>query len=107
MNDLFSTESRGLRLKQERKRLKLVQLDAAKIIQVREASWIRYEKYGEPLNQDQIYALAKAGFDMPYVLFGKKNDHHVLIQLYDQTHDDHKAGLVSLAKTFAENYPKT
>lgn len=70
MNHNFSAEVRANRLKEERKRLKLIQKKCAEIVGTREATWIRFEKYGEPLNQDHIYALQEAGFDMPYVIFG-------------------------------------
>ena len=110
MDGIFSTESRANRLKLERKRLNFLQVNAAEIIGVREASWIRYEKHGDPLNQDQIYALENAGFDMSYVLFGKKVDtksRSTLTELYEQVADDHKEGLLYLAKAFVAAYPKT
>lgn len=74
MGDIFTAENRALRLKSERKRLGLIQKQCAKIIECGDASWIRYEKYGEPLNQDQIAALQEAGFDMAYVVFGIRFD---------------------------------
>ncbi|AMW79769.1 hypothetical protein AMD27_13255 [Acinetobacter sp. TGL-Y2] len=109
MNDNFSTKNRANRLKEERKRLKLLQVGAAEIVDVREASWIRYEKHGDPLNQDQIYALANVGFDMSYVLFGEKeniNSKNILTELYELVADDQKEGLVYLAKAFVAAYPK-
>lgn len=77
MNDIFIAENRALRLKSERKRLGLIQKDCAKIIECGDASWIRYEKYGEPMNQEQIYILSEAGFDMPYVVFGIRYDENL------------------------------
>lgn len=74
MNDIFMAENRALRLKSERKRLGLIQKQCAKIIECGDASWIRYEKYGEPMNQEQIYTLCDAGFDMAYVVFGIRFD---------------------------------
>ena len=110
MDDIFSTESRATRLKEERKRLGFVQLKAAEIIGVREGSWIRYEKHGDPLNQDQIYALQNLGFDMSYVLFGKKMDplseENTLVRLYNQVAENQKEGLIYLAKAFVAAYPK-
>lgn len=81
MNDIFIAKNRALRLKSERKRLGLIQKQCAKIIECGDASWIRYEKYGEPLNQDQIAALQAAGFDMLFVVFGlKENDQFNVIK---------------------------
>lgn len=111
MNDLFSTINRSIRLKDERKRLKLTQVKAAEIIQKLEASWIRYEKHGDPLNQDQIYALEKAGFDMSYVLFGKRIENNQTIseveKLYSEIDDMHKAEVLSVLIAFAKAYPST
>jgi len=77
MNKIFLPEMRASRLKEERKRLKLIQKRCAEIAGVREASWIRYEKYGDPLDQDHIADLQDAGFDMIYVVFGIKIDENL------------------------------
>lgn len=110
MNDMFSAENRANRLKEERKRLKLIQRDAAEIIGMREASWIRYEKYGEPLNQEQIYILQNAGFDMSYVLFGEshlnKSQQTVISELYDQIDAEHQSSLMDVAHAYVLAYPK-
>ncbi|NNP73902.1 hypothetical protein A7P53_15055 [Acinetobacter defluvii] len=111
MNDLFSSINRSTRLKEERKRLGLTQVKAAEIIQKLEASWIRYEKHGDPLNQDQIYALQNAGFDMSYVLFGIKTDEggntfSEVEQLYTQIDEAHQPEVVAVLKAFAKAYPK-
>lgn len=111
MDELFSTANRSIRLKEERKKLKLTQVKAAEIIGVLEASWIRYEKHGESMNEEQIYALQKYGFDMSYVLFGKyklnmQSANSELLTLYEQVAEEQKEGLIFLAKAFAAAYPK-
>jgi len=114
MDEIFSITDRSIRLKEERKKLKLTQVKAAEIIGVLEASWIRYEKHGEAMNEIQIYALKNFGFDMSYVLFGsshQKNEvkdlmKEKLILSYELVSDDHKEGLLALVESFAKSYPK-
>lgn len=105
MDDMFSAEMRASRLKEERKRLKFIQKKCAEIVDVREATWIRFEKYGEPLNQDHIYALQGAGFDMPFVVFGIRIDESLkevkpeqfeLLRLLNQVDESKQAKIIQM-----------
>ncbi|MEX7479182.1 helix-turn-helix domain-containing protein, partial [Acinetobacter baumannii] len=85
INDKFL--ERGARLKAERKRLKLTQPAVAELLDVAVGSIVRYEKQGDPLNQNQLTVLQEAGFDTFYVTFGVRytelsDDEHEIISAY-------------------------
>lgn len=81
MERTFISLDRGNRLKSERKRVGLTQIEAAEIIAMKEQSWVRFEKRGEPFDLRVVQSLEETGFDMMYVVFGiKKNDSFDKIQ---------------------------
>lgn len=98
---------RGERLKAERKRLKLTQPAMAELLDVAVGSIVRYEKQGDPLNQNQLTVLQEAGFDMFYVTFGVRftalsEDEHQVISAYRCLNDEAtKMGFVKMAKAYA------
>lgn len=98
---------RGERLKAERKRLKLTQPAMAELLDVAVGSIVRYEKQGDPLNQNQLMILQESGFDMVYVTFGVRftelnEDEHQIIAAYRCLNDDaSKIGFVKMAKAYA------
>lgn len=105
INDKFL--ERGARLKSERKRLKLTQPEMAELLDVAVGSIVRYEKQGDPLNQNQLTVLQDAGFDTFYVTFGVRytelsDDEHQVITAYRCLKDDAtKMGFVKMAKAYA------
>ncbi|ENX49078.1 hypothetical protein F943_01471 [Acinetobacter ursingii NIPH 706] len=105
INDKFL--ERGARLKAERKRLKLTQPEMAELLDVAVGSIVRYEKQGDPLNQNQLTVLQNAGFDTFYVTFGVRfteltEDEHQVITAYRCLKDDaSKIGFVKMAKAYA------
>ena len=70
INDKFL--ERGNRLKAERKRLKLTQPAMGELLGVAVGSIVRYEKQGDPLNQNQLMALQDVGFDTFYLCTRQK-----------------------------------
>ncbi|KXO86192.1 alpha/beta hydrolase [Acinetobacter venetianus] len=112
-NDDLST--RGSRLREERKRLGLNnQEDLAEILAVKKNSVVRYEKHNAPLDTDQLDLLEDHGFNIPYILWGHveiqssdlTEDEEKLIQLYRQTKEDMRPGLISLIETYANQFNK-
>ncbi|MBC6785699.1 transcriptional regulator [Acinetobacter baumannii] len=105
INDKFL--ERGARLKAERKRLKLTQPAVAELLDVAVGSIVRYEKQGDPLNQNQLTVLQEAGFDTFYVTFGVRytelsDDEHEIISAYRCLNDDvAKMGFVRMAKAYS------
>lgn len=105
INDKFL--ERGARLKAERKRLKLTQPSVAELLDVAVGSIVRYEKQGDPLNQNQLTVLQEAGFDTFYVTFGVRytelsDDEHEIISAYRCLNDDAaKMGFVRMAKAYS------
>jgi transcriptional regulator with XRE-family HTH domain len=105
INDKFL--ERGARLKSERKRLKLTQPALAELLDVAVGSIVRYEKQGDPLNQNQLTVLQDSGFDTFYVTFGVRytelsDDEHQVITAYRCLKDDAaKIGFVKMAKAYA------
>ena len=110
-NDDFS--SRGSRLRDERKRLWiLTQDELAEILNVKKNSIVRYEKHNAPLDTDQLDLLEDHGFNIPFILWGRgeiqssdlTDDESKLVQLYRQTKEDMRPGLMSLVDTYANNF---
>lgn len=105
INDKFL--ERGARLKSERRRLKLTQPLMAELLDVAVGSIVRYEKQGDPLNQNQLTVLQDAGFDTFYVTFGVRfteltDDEHQIISAFRCLKDDvTKVGFVKMAKAYA------
>ena len=104
INDKFL--KRGERLKAERKRLKMTQPAMAELLEVAVGSVIRYEKQGDPLNQNQLNALQDAGFDAIYISFGKRavdlnDDEFQIIDAYRSLKEEAKQGFVGMAKAYA------
>ena len=106
INDKFL--ERGARLKSERKRLKLTQPAMGELLDVAVGSIVRYEKQGDPLNQNQLTVLQDAGFDTFFVTFGVRftelsEDEHQIISAYRCLKDDStKLGFVGMAKAYAQ-----
>ena len=104
INDKFL--ERGARLKAERKRLKLTQPSVAELLDVAVGSVVRYEKQGDPLNQNQLLSLDEAGFDTFYITYGKRavslsDEEFEIINAYRSLKDEARLGLVGMAKAYA------
>ncbi|MEN8292080.1 transcriptional regulator [Acinetobacter radioresistens] len=105
INDNFL--KRGERLKGERKRLKLTQPALAELLGVGVGSIVRYEKQGDPLNQNQLIVLKDAGFDVFFITFGERatvlaeNEYEVLT-VFRGLPDDAKKGFSIMAKAYAQ-----
>ena len=107
--------TRGGRLKAERKRLGIqTQDELAEILGVKKNSVGRFEKHNEPLNTDYLDKLEDHGFNIPFILWGKQpvksgelSDEEVkLLELYRQTREEMRGGLVSLVETYANQFKK-
>ncbi|MFW2077521.1 helix-turn-helix domain-containing protein [Acinetobacter sp. ULE_I010] len=105
--------NRGERLKEERRRLGIkTQDELAEIMGVAKNSIGRFEKHNEPLNTDYLDRLEDHGFNIAYILWGTKevknselsDDEVKLIQLYRQTREEMRQGLVSLVETYANQF---
>lgn len=105
--------NRGERLKEERRRLGInTQDEMAEILNVKKNSVVRYEKHNAALDTDQLDLLEDHGFNIAYILWGTKevknselSDEEVkLIQLYRQTREEMRQGLVSLVETYANQF---
>ncbi len=109
----FFGGDRGLRLKEERKRLRLIQVKAAELVGVRENAYINYEKpeddpkRREP-NLAQLAALAAVGVDALYVVTGQRSSLSALpdleqevVGLLRQIAPDQREGFMLLARTYA------
>lgn len=97
---------RGVRLKTERKRLKLTQPAMAELLGVAVGSVVRYEKQGDPLNQNQLLSLDEAGFDTFYITYGKRavslsDEEFEIINAYRSLKDEARLGFVGMAKAYA------
>ena len=104
INDKFLI--RGERLKLERKRLKLTQPEMAEIVGKAVGSVVRYEKQGDPLNQDQLVALYDAGFDVHFITFGTRattlsSEEYALIDAFRSVKSEARAGFVGMANAYA------
>ena len=110
-NDDFS--NRGERLKEERRRLGMnTQDELAEILNVKKNSIVRYEKHSAALDTDQLDLLEDHGFNIAYILWGTtevKNtelseQEEKLVELYRQTREEMRHGLVSLVETYANQF---
>lgn len=106
-------KNRGTRLRDERKRLGInTQEELAEILGVKKNSIGRFEKHNEPLNTDYLDKLEDHGFNIAYILWGStevknselSNDEVKLIELYRQTREEMRSGLVSLVETYANQF---
>lgn len=106
-------KNRGTRLRDERKRLGInTQEELAEILGVKKNSIGRFEKHNEPLNTDYLDKLEDHGFNIAYILWGTldvknselSNDEVKLIELYRQTREEMRSGLVSLVETYANQF---
>ncbi|MEQ1324613.1 helix-turn-helix domain-containing protein [Acinetobacter soli] len=106
-------KNRGTRLRDERKRLGInTQEELAEILGVKKNSIGRFEKHNEPLNTDYLDKLEDHGFNIAYILWGStevKNselseEELKLIELYRQTREEMRSGLVSLVETYANQF---
>ena len=101
MERSFISLERGNRLKTERKKFSgLTQKGAAEIAGIKEQSWVRFEKRGEPFDLKFVQMLEEYGFDMMYVIFGvpkiMKPDQTELIGLYNSADDVQKAKIIQM-----------
>lgn len=110
-NDDLNT--RGTRLRDERKRLGIqTQEELAEILGVKKNSIGRFEKHNEPLNTDYLDKLEAHGFNIHFILWGEQpvksgelSEAEVkLIELYRQTREEMRGGLVSLIETYANQF---
>ena len=104
---------RGERLKEERRRLGMnTQDELAEILNVKKNSVVRYEKHNAALVTDQLDLLEDHGFSIAYILWGTtevknselSDDEVKLIQLYCQTREEMRQGLVSLVETYSNQF---
>lgn len=109
-------ETRGTRLRDERKRLGInTQDELADILKVKKNSVVRYEKHSAPLDTDQLDLLEDQGFNISYILWGEtevKNsdlsDEEIkLITLYRKTREEMRGGLISLVETYSNQFNAT
>lgn len=107
----FISFERGNRLKFERKRIGLTQKAAAEIVDMKEQSWVRFEKRGEPFDLRVVEALEGIGFDMMFVVFGiKKSDalnglqpeHSEVIKLLNQADENKQAKIIQMIRLMVE-----
>lgn len=107
----FTDIERGLRLREERKRIGIIQVKAAEIAGVKEQTWVRYEKRGEPFDLKVVQLLEAHGFDMIYVIFNIRKstlcvepEQQQLLQLYGRVTPNQRQGLLMLVQTFAATH---
>ena len=107
----FISLDRGDRLRSERKRIGLTQKAAADEVNMKEQSWVRFEKRGEPFDLRVLQALEEIGFDMMYVVFGiKKNEslktvqpeHIEILRLLDQVDENKQAKIMKMIHLMVE-----
>ena len=97
----------GNRLKAERKRLKLTQPAMGELLGVAVGSIVRYEKQGDPLNQNQLEALQESGFDTFYITFGQRlanltEDEYQVLEAFRSIKEEAKLGFIGMAKAYAQ-----
>lgn len=73
----------GVRLKEERKRLKLTQSQLAEKAGTTKSTQLLYEKESMRANSDYLAAIAQAGVDVAYVITGERGG----VQLTEQEAD--------------------
>ncbi|ATU46292.1 hypothetical protein CS557_12695 [Acinetobacter junii] len=107
----FISLDRGNRLKSERKRMGLTQKAAAEVVDMKEQSWVRFEKRGEPFDLRVIQALEEIGFDMMFVVFGIKKDdsletvkpeHFEILRLFNQADENKQAKIIQMIRLMVE-----
>lgn len=108
-NDFYN---RGERLKEERKRLDIkTQDELAEILGVKKNSVVRYEKHNDPLTTDQLDKLEDHGFDIEYLLWGRRknialnelaDEEQKLLSIFRGLNDAAKHGLIVIADTYAQ-----
>ncbi len=101
MEDGFISIERGNRLRTERKKFSgLTQKDAAEIAGIKEQSWVRFEKRGQPFDLKFVQRLENYGFDMMYVIFGIPKeiqpDQIELIGLYNSADQIQKEKIIQM-----------
>lgn len=104
--------SRGERLKEERKRLDIkTQDDLAELLGVTKNSIVRFEKHNDPLTTDHLDKLEDCGFDIGYVLWGKREDIDVakladdeqgLLELYRSLSNEARNGMLVIVQTYVQ-----
>lgn len=106
-------DTRGNRLRDERKRLGIeTQDELAEILGVKKNSIVRYEKHNAALDMDQLDLLEDHGFDVAYILWGRKEaadsslseEEIKLLGFYRQTREEMRGGLVAIAETYANQF---
>lgn len=108
-NDDFS--NRGVRLKEERKRLGInTQDELAEILGVAKNSIGRFEKHNAPLDTDYLDRLEDNGFDIEYILWGRRkvdfsgsltDEEQTLLSIYRGLDEGARKGLIVIAQTYA------
>lgn len=107
MERTFICLERGNRLKTERKRFEgLTQKAAAEIAGIKEQSWVRFEKRGEPFDLKVVEMLEDYGFDMMYVIFGipkvLKPEQIQLLGLFDGVEETKKQKIIQMVELMVE-----
>lgn len=112
-SDSFFNIDRGLRLKEERLRQKkMSQVEASKIADVAEQSWVRYEKHGAAFDLNMVQNLESYGFDMMYVIFGIRKEEVnsdiqpeaiKLLKLYESVPLEKRKYLIDLIEVFVNS----
>lgn len=111
--DIENNDSFGFRLSAERLRFNLSQDAVAQIIQSDKQTVYRYEKDKRMMRIDQLQLLLEAGFDIDYLLSGRRSENvHVLSQkektwlnLLNAVDVKQHAVLQALVENFAQTYP--
>lgn len=106
---------RGSRLREERKRLGInTQDELAEMIGVKKNTIVRFERHNDAMNTDQLDKLEDCGFDIGYILWGKRSnldvtmthDEEKLLSIFRELDDAAKAGLLVIAETYAQQSKK-
>jgi len=108
MDDSFISLERGNRLRSERKKFPgLTQTGAAEIAGLKEQSWIRFEKRGEPFDLRVVQLLEDYGFDMMYVIFGIPKtiqpDQAELVGLYNRADKNQKEKIIQMIRLLIQS----
>lgn len=106
---------RGSRLREERKRLGInTQDELAEMMGVKKNTIVRFERHNDAMNTDQLDKLEDCGFDIGYILWGKRSnldvtmthDEEKLLSIFRELDDAAKAGLLVIAETYAQQSKK-
>lgn len=73
---------------------------------------VRYEKHSAPLDMDQLDRLEDRCFNISFILWGTtevkgselSEQEQKLVQLYRQTREEMRNGLISLVETYATQF---